>query len=73
MNIVKFKDAVTNVCGLFVVLAGTYLTLKTANPEVANSIPVGVVNTVLMLGTLGGGVIGWLTGKNPNEPAKPAQ
>lgn len=65
----NLKDKLSTICGIILAAAGIVLTLATGGL----SLPPGVVTTATALAAISGGIIAYLTGKNPNGKTKTAQ
>jgi hypothetical protein len=60
----NWKDGLTNICGLIIVLTGSIVTgIQTG---VLTSMPAWVSGVCTLIGLLAAGMVSWASGKNPN-------
>lgn len=63
----NFKDKITNVCGVIVLIAGSILALPTAGII----LPVAVITGATVSLTVAGSIVAYLTGKTADGKPKP--
>lgn len=62
----NLKDKVSTVCGILLVVSGALLSVVTAGV----ALPAVVVTGATLTASLSGGILAYLTGKNPNGSKK---
>lgn len=66
MNQKNIKDKLSDICGVLLVISGCVLSVATAGVM----IPVQIVTVATVAASVSGGVIAYLTGKNPDGTKK---